>query len=178
VADVRKVLLQALPALAGGVALAVVILPGGGSSWILIGLTVLAAVTATPLICVLEHRKLRLGAVSLRPGWIPGRTTARRLVAELAVLLVAAGALADLRLRGAGQQAGGVAGTTSAYLSASAVLVAAGVALVVNRAYRGPLRLLAGAASFRRGAVGAVGLARAAASRVGTVLPPSRSCLA
>ena len=161
----------ALPALAAGVALAVVVLPGGGSSWILVGLTVLAAVTATPLICVLEHRKLRLGAVSLRPGATPGRTTARRLVGELAVFLVAAAALADLRLRGAGQQAGGVAGTTSAYLSASAVLVAAGVALVVNRAYRGPLRLLAGAASLRRGAVGAVGLARAAASRVGTVLP-------
>src|SRR5262249_33933706 len=95
----------------------------------------------------------------------------RRLVAEIAVLLVAAAALADLRLRGAGQQAGGVSGTTSAYLSSSAVLVAAAVALMVNRAYRGPLRLLAGAASFRRGAVGAVGVARAAATRVGTVLP-------
>jgi putative ABC transport system permease protein len=161
----------ALPALAAGVALAVAVVPGGGSSWILVGLTALAAVTATPLICVLEHRRLRLGTVSPRTDAIPGRSSARRLVAELAVLLVAAAALADLRLRGAGQQAGGVAGTTSAYLSASAVLVAGAVALVVNRAYRGPLRLLAGAASIRRGAVGAVGLARAAAIRVGTVLP-------
>jgi putative ABC transport system permease protein len=102
---------------------------------------------------------------------IPGRRSARRLVGEFVVLLVAAAALADLRLRGAGQEAGGVAGTTGSYLSASAVLVAAAVALVVNRAYRGPLRMLAGAASIRRGAVGAVGLARAAATRVGTVLP-------
>ncbi|MDR2987425.1 MAG: hypothetical protein LBV34_21570 [Nocardiopsaceae bacterium] len=161
----------ALPALAAGVALAVAVLPGGGSSWILIGLTALAAVTATPLICVLEHRRLRFGAVSPRTEAIPGRSPARRLVAELAILLVAAAALADLRLRGAGQEAGGVAGTTGTYLSASAVLVAAAVALVVNRAYRGPLRLLAGAASIRRGPVGAVGLARAAATRVGTVLP-------
>ena len=161
----------ALPALAAGVAVAVAILPGGGSSWILVGLTALAAVTATPLICVLEHRKLRTGAASQRADVIPGRRPARRLVGELVVLLVAAAALADLRLRGAGQEAGGVAGTTGAYLSASAVLVAAAVALIVNRAYRGPLRLLAGAASIRRGAVGAVGLARAAATRVGTVLP-------
>jgi putative ABC transport system permease protein len=161
----------ALPALAVGVAVAVAILPGGGSSWILVGLTAIAAVTATPLICVLEHRKLRPGAASPRADAIPGRRLARRLVGELVVLLVAAAALADLRLRGAGQEAGGVAGTTGAYLSASAVLVAAAVALIVNRAYRGPLRLLAGAASIRRGAVGAVGLARAAATRVGTVLP-------
>ncbi|HKR71998.1 MAG TPA: hypothetical protein VJT16_24410 [Streptosporangiaceae bacterium] len=160
-----------LPALAAGVAVAVAIFPGGGSSAILIALTVLAALTAMPLICVVEHRRLRLGAVSLRTEAIPGRRPARRLVGELAVLLVATAALADLRLRGAGQQAGGAAGTTSAYLSASAVLVAAAVALVLNRTYRGPLRLLAGAASIRRGAVGAVGLARAAASRVGTVLP-------
>jgi putative ABC transport system permease protein len=161
----------ALPALAAGVAVAVAVLPGGGSSWVLAGLTALAAVTATPLICALEHRKLRSGAASPRADVIPGRRPARRLVGELVVLLVAAAALADLRLRGAGQEAGGVAGTTGAYLSASAVLVAAAVALVVNRAYRGPLRMLAGAASIRRGAVGAVGLARAAATRVGTVLP-------
>jgi len=161
----------ALPALAAGVALAIAILPGGGSSWILVGLTAVAAVTATPLICMLEHRRPRLGTVTPRTGVIPGKRSARRLVGELAVLLVAAAALTDLRLRGAGQQAGGVAGTTSAYLSASAVLVAAAVALVVNRAYRGPLRLLAWVASIRRGAVGAVGMARAAATRVGTVLP-------
>jgi putative ABC transport system permease protein len=161
----------ALPALAVGIAVAVAVLPGVGSSWILVGLTALAAVTATPLISVIEHRRLRAGAASLRSDAIPGRRPARRLVAELVVLLVAVAALADLRLRGAGQEAGGVAGTTGAYLSASAVLVAAGVALIVNRAYRGPLRLLAGAASIRRGAVGAVGLARAAATRVGTVLP-------
>ncbi len=152
--------------IAAGVALAVAVLPGGGSSALLVGLTALAAVTAMPLICMLQHRRLRLGAVSPRVDAVGGRSSVRRLTGELAVLLVAAATLADLRLRGAGQQAGGSGGTTSIYLSASAVLVAAAVALVLNRAYRGPLRLLAGAASIRRGAVGAVGFARAAGTRV------------
>ena len=160
-----------LPPLAAGVALAVVVVPGGGSSVLLVGLTALAAIAAMPAICMLEHRRLRLGAVSLRADAVGGRGSARRLTGELAVLLVAAATLADLRLRGAGQRAGGSGGTTSIYLSASAVLVAAAVALVLNRAYPGPLRLLAGAASIRRGAVGAVGFARAAGTRAGSVLP-------
>ena len=160
-----------LPPLAAGVALAVAVLPGGGTSVILVALTALAAVTATPAIGVLEHRRLKPDAVAARTEVIRGRGSVRRLTGELAVLLVAAAALADLRLRGAGQQAGGIGGTTGVYLSASAVLIAAAVALIVNRAYAGPLRLLASAASTRRGAVGAVGLARAARSRAGSVLP-------
>jgi putative ABC transport system permease protein len=153
------------------VALAVTVLPGGGTSVILVALTALAAVTATPAIAVLEHRRLKPEAAATRAEATGGRGSVRRLTGELAVLLVAAAALADLRLRGAGQQAGGIGGTTGVYLSASAVLVAAAVALIVNRAYAGPLRLLASAASTRRGAVGAVGLARAARSRAGSVLP-------
>jgi putative ABC transport system permease protein len=160
-----------LAPLAAGVALAVAVLPGGGTSVILVALTALAAVTATPAIAAFEHRRLRPGSASPRAEVAPGRSSARRLTGELAVLVVAAAALADLRLRGAAQQAGGAVATTSAYLSASAVLVAAAVALIVNRAYRSPLRLLASAASIRRGAVGAVGLTRAARSRAGSVLP-------
>src|SRR5215467_3260694 len=165
-----------LPALAAGAALAVALLPGVGTAWItaaiLAGLTVLVAICAMPLICVLEHRRPRLGSLAARTEVIPGRGSARRLVAELAVILVAGAALADVRLRGAGQPgSGGIAGTTGPYLSASAVLVAAAVALVVNRAYRRPLQVLAGAASIRRGAVGAVGLARAVASRAASMLP-------
>src|SRR5262249_30015348 len=113
-----------------------------------------------------------IGTVTARTEVVPGRASARRLVAELAVLLVAAAALADVRLRGTGQPGGGgIAGTTTLYLSASAVLVAGAVAVVVNRSYRGPLRALAGAASIRRGAVGSVGLARAVASRALSMLP-------
>jgi len=165
-----------LPALAAGAALAVALLPGVGTAsitaLILGGLTALVAISAMPLICVMEHRRPRLGSLAGRTEVMPGRGSARRLVAELAVMLVAGAALADVRLRGASQPgSGGIAGTTGPYLSASAVLVAAAVALVVNRAYRRPLQVLAGAASIRRGAVGAVGLARAVASRAASMLP-------
>src|SRR5262249_26027086 len=160
------------PALAAGAAVAVAALPGGGTNWVLVDLSILVAIGAMPLICVLEHRRLRIGTVTARTEVVPGRPSARRLVAELAVLLVAAAAPADVRLRWSGQPGGGgIAGTTPLYLSASAVLVAGAVAVVVNRSYRGPLRALAGAASIRRGAVGSVGLARAVASRALSMLP-------
>jgi putative ABC transport system permease protein len=163
----------AAPALAAGCLLAIAVTPGGNVPVLLISLTALVAVSATPVICVLEHRKLASQSTSARADTgadaVRRRGSARRLVGELAVLLAAAAVLADLRLRGTAPQAG--AGTTGPYLSASAVLVAAAVALPVGRVYRAPLRLLASAASIRRGAVGAIGLARAAAVRAGSVLP-------
>jgi putative ABC transport system permease protein len=156
-----------LPALACGAAIAIAILPDGSTtvSLDLLGLTALAAVAGTPVICVLAHRRPQLAAPSQRADMVVLRPSSRRLVAELMVLLVAAGAIADLRFRGTGQ------GTTGPYLSASVVLVAAAVGLALNRAYRGPLRALAAVAATRRGPVGFVGLARAAGSRVGSVLP-------
>ena len=171
----------ALPALAVGVALAVLTVPGGASraAVVLAAVTALTALAGTPLICVLTHRKPQAGG-GRRDDLAVGRTSARRLTGEVMVVLVAAAALADLRFHGPGAPAGlATAGTsgatipasTSAYLSASAVLVAAGVGLLVNRAYRGPLHALARAASARRGPVGVLGLARAAASPASSVLP-------
>ena len=164
-----------VPALAAGAALAVVLLPGGGTSQggaLLAGLTALFALASLPLICVLEHRRLQFAGTGRRTDVVTGRAPARRLVAEAAVLVVAAAAVADLRLRGQGSvSSAGHAGTTAPYLSASAVLVAAAIGLLVNRIYRGPLRAVARAAAARRGAVGAVGLARAAVARADSVLP-------
>jgi putative ABC transport system permease protein len=155
-----------LPALAGGAVLAIAALPGGGSAagWVLGALTALTAVAGTPVICAATHRRLRFADARRRAGAV-ARPSARRLVAELMVLLVASAAIADVRLRGPGS------GTTAPYLSASAVLVAALVGLAVNRVYRGPLRALARGASTRRGPVSAIGPARAARSRAGSVLP-------
>lgn len=165
-----------LPALAIGIAVAMVTVPGGGGMGASAAaiIAALTAVLGTPLICVLAHRKPRL--VSARPDQAPGRTSARRLTVEVMVLLVACAAIADLRFRGANVPAGStgtgssqalagpaLSGGTGIYLSASAVLVAVVVGLLVNRACPGPLRALARAASARKGPVGAVGLARAAA---------------
>ncbi len=83
---------------------------------------------------------------------------------ELLVVIVAAAAVADLRLRGSPTS------TTSAYLSASAVLVAAAVGLIVNRAYRGPLRARSRGWPPGPGAQSAPsGLARAARARISSV---------
>lgn len=167
----RRTLLRScsvtLPGLAIGAVLAIVVLPGGGSpaSWILGGVSAVTAVAGAPVICVLAHRRLRFAAAARRTDLIIGRPSVRRMVAELIVLLVAGAAVADVRLRGAGS------GTTVPYLSASAVLVAAVVAVAVNRAYRGPLRALATVALTRRGPVSAVGMARAATARAGSLLP-------
>jgi putative ABC transport system permease protein len=159
--------LLAVLALAAGSALAVAVLPGSGdtTSWVLGGLTALVAITGLPVLAVLAHRERRLADLHRRDELVVGRPRLRRLVAELAIVVVCVAAIADLRLRGSG-----TASTTS-YLSASAVLVAAVVGLVVNRAYRGPLRAAAKVAGVMKGPVGMVGLTRAALARTGSVAP-------
>ncbi len=167
----RRMLLRsgliAVPALVIGAVLAVVVLPAGGSitSWLLGGLTALAAIACLPALAVLRHRERSLADLGRRDEVVVGRPRLRRLVGELAVVLVAAAAVADLRLRG------GASTSTGTYLSASIVLVAAVVGLVVNRLYRGPLRAAAKVAGGMRGPVGVVGLTRAALARTSSIGP-------
>jgi putative ABC transport system permease protein len=156
-----------VPALAVGAGLAVVVLPAGGSasSWLLGGLTAVAAVACLPVLAVLAHRERSLADLGRRDELVLARPRVRRLIGELAVVLVAGAAVADLRLRGAATT------STGTYLSASIVLIAAVVGLVVNRLYRGPLRAVARVASGLKGPVGVVGLTRAALSRTGSIGP-------
>jgi len=157
----------AIPGLACGAILAIALLPdgAGGNVWLLGGLTALAAIAGLPVICVLAHRRPQADSASRRRDLVLTRPSVRRLVGELMVLVVAVAAVADVRLRGAGS------GSTAPYLAASAVLVAVAIWLIVNRAYRAPLRALAAAASGRRGPAGFVGLSRAARSPAGSALP-------
>jgi putative ABC transport system permease protein len=157
----------ALPAAVAGAALAIALLPGAGStaSWVLGALTTLAAILAMPVLAVLSYRRRSVISPGRGDDVVTATGSLRRLVAELAVALVAAAAIADVRLRGAGTS------STAPYLSASVVLVAVVVWLLANRAYRVPLRVLSGIASGRRGPVSVIGLARAAAARAGSVVP-------
>ncbi len=159
--------LLAVLALVAGSALAVLLLPGSGSttSWVLGALTALVAISGLPVLAVLAHRERRLADLGRRDELVVGRPRLRRLVGELAIVAVCVAAIVDLRLRGLGTQ------DTSNFLSASAVLVAAVVGLVVNRAYRGPLRAAAKVAGVMRGPVGVVGLTRAALARTSSVAP-------
>lgn len=162
-----RTVLVMLPALVIGAVIAIALLPASDSttSWLLGGLTAAVALGSLPVIALAAHRQRRLADTSRQDEAAPGRPKLRRMIAESLVVLVAAAAVADLRLRGSPTS------TTGAYLSASAVLVAAAVGLIVNRVYPAPLRAFARLAATAKGPVGAVGLARAARARAGSVGP-------
>ncbi len=162
----RSCLITGVPVVAGAAA-AIALLPSGGSTagWVLGALTAIAAIGGLPAIAFGLNRDHRLGDSGRQDDVVAAKPRFRRLVAEAAIVLIACAAIADLRLRGGGSS------STSSYLSASAVLVAAAVGLIVNRAYRGPLRAAARVAGTMKGPVGAVGLTRAAFSRISSVAP-------
>lgn len=155
-------------ALAGGVALAVVLVPGvsAPSSWTLIALLAVAAVAAPPLLAVLRHTdaaQLRNAArhdVTI-PRWSP-----RRTVAEIATVVLTLGVLAALHYRAAGHSTG-----VNLLTGTGPLLVAVVAALIVIRCYPMPLRLALRVAGPRRGAAGYLGLARAARSSSTALLP-------
>jgi putative ABC transport system permease protein len=162
----RTILIMA-PALVVGAAVAIALLPASDSptSWLLGGLTAAVALGSLPVIAVIAHRQRHLADTARQDEAAPGRPRLRRLIGELLVVLVAVAAVLDLRLRGSASS------TASVYLSASAVLVAAAVGLIINRVYPAPMRAAARLAASARGPVGAVGLARAARARTGPVGP-------
>ena len=90
----------------------------------------------------------------------------RRVVAEATVLLAIVGAVVALRQRGASP------GTSNdPYVGTAPVLVAVAAGLIAARLYPLPLRGLLRLAAPRRSAVGFLGIARAARSRSGVLLP-------
>ncbi|GAA4846986.1 hypothetical protein [Kitasatospora terrestris] len=148
----------ALPAALLGTALALLLLPT--PRW---GGAVLAG-TAVALVGLLA---LPLGALrALRPGGSAGR---RRAVVEFAVVLAAAGAVAAVRRRGVAPAEGGV----DLLLVAAPLLLALAGALLLARLHPVLIGGAARAAARRPGAIGFLGLARAArgTGRRPSVLP-------
>ncbi|MFG3011117.1 FtsX-like permease family protein [Streptomyces cinerochromogenes] len=152
----------AVPAGALGLAASLLAVPAGRvTPAVLAALAVtLTACAALPLRAALAHRTVRLAppredAASVRPS-------RRRTVAELTLLVLAAGAVATLRRRG----------TTGDQLVAVApVLVGVIAALLLLRLYPLLLRRLSGPAGRLRGAVGHLSLARAGRTQASAVLP-------
>lgn len=99
---------------------------------------------------------------------VRARPSRRRTVGEALVLLLTAAALTLLHLQGAGGDSGGV----NLLLAAAPLLLALLGALVLLRLYPFPLRLAARPARRRRGAVGFLGVARAARTGGTAVLLP------
>jgi putative ABC transport system permease protein len=156
------------PALAAGTVAAIAATPDGGNtvSWILIALVAAATLAAPALLAAWRLRGLRALTDAGRADLIIGRGSPRRLIAELTVLIVVAGGVLALRLRGLAPGAG-----FDPYLSSAPVLVAAAAGLIAVRVYPVPLRLLLRITAAGRGTVTYLGMARSARTRSVPLLP-------
>ncbi|MGV4981868.1 FtsX-like permease family protein [Streptomyces sp. NRAIS3] len=152
----------AVPAGALGLAAALLMVPAGRTGY---AVAAAAAVTLTaccalPLRAAVAHRAVR--ATADRADLATVRPSRRRTVAELTLLVLAAGAVAALRRRG----------TSGDQLVALApVLVGVIAALLLLRLYPLLLRRLTGPAARLRGATGHLSLARAGRTQTSAVLP-------
>ncbi|MGW5784955.1 FtsX-like permease family protein [Streptomyces sp. NPDC003757] len=154
----------AVPAGALGLGAALVALPGARLLPALcaaVAVTALACLTL-PLRAAVAHHRVRIHD-GRRDAASP-RASRRRTVAELTVVVLALGAVAALRRRGATDGAGGL-------VAMAPVLVGVIAALVLVRLYPLPLRGLARPARRLRGAVGPLALARAGRTSASTLLP-------
>lgn len=157
------------PAVAAGILAAIAAVPGGGDtlSWLLTAVVAAITLAAPPLLAVWQHRRTRsLAARARTDDVVTSRRTPGRLVAEVTVLLIAAGAALALRLRGLAPGA-----ASDPYLAAAPVLVALAAGLAAAWLYPVPLRLLLRVTAGRRGTVGYLGVARSARSRSLPLLP-------
>jgi putative ABC transport system permease protein len=155
------------PALVAGIVAGLAATPGGGRPEIwLIATVAVTALGAPPLITAWRHRSSRPVAVGARDDLVIPRPSRRRLVAEATVLIAIVGAVAALRVRGASPTSSG-----DPYTSSAPVLVAVAAGLIAARLYPVPLRMLLRVTSPRRAPVGFLGIARAARSRSGVLLP-------
>jgi len=161
----------ALPGVAGGIAIAVLLTPGGGSplAWWLAAGTLLVALAGPAAITVRVHRGY---AAMTRPDQPAPRMSAlRRLVAEVALALASVGGLIVLRDQGVGSH-------EDLYASAAPILLAIPVAIVALRLYPLVVRPLLLLASRRSGVTAFLGLARAARVSATAVLPAFAMVLA
>ncbi|MEU2545525.1 FtsX-like permease family protein [Streptomyces roseolus] len=125
-------------------------------------LVALVAALVLPARAVLRHRGPRPHGA--REDMVDAKPSRRRLVVELTALVLAAGAIASLRLRGTSDSGDHL-------VSAAPVLVGVIAAFVLVRLQPLPLRRLARPARRMRGAVGPLALARAGRASSTGVLP-------
>ncbi|MFD6529724.1 FtsX-like permease family protein [Streptomyces sp. NPDC060184] len=155
-----------LPAAAVGLLLAVLLVPDAGLAPAAVGAAAVAVPVCLvlPLLTALHHRRPLLPGA--RDDLVDARPGPRRTVAELTLLVLAAGAVTALRRRGTTTGSG-----ADLLVSAAPVLVGLIAALVLVRLYPLPLRLASRPAARLRGAVGFLSLARAGRAPSNGTLP-------
>ncbi|GAA0613867.1 FtsX-like permease family protein [Streptomyces crystallinus] len=154
----------AVPAAALGLGLAVLTVRGGRLGPALLASAAVAAVSclALPVRAMAAHRTVR--TATDRDDLVRVRPSRRRTVAELTLLVLAAGAVYALRRRS-------TAAGSDSLVSSAPVLIGVIAALVLVRLYPLPLRWAARPAARLRGTVGFLSLARAGRAPGGGVLP-------
>jgi putative ABC transport system permease protein len=148
----RDAAAAALPGAAAGTVIAIAVIPGDGValSWWLAGVTLIAALGCGPVLALRGYQRDPVRRVT---AW-------RRIAAEAALTVASVAGLVLLR--------GGAGGV---FTSLAPVLAAVPAAIVVTRGYPLAVAGLARLASRRRGAAVFTGLAGAARSAPGTVVP-------
>ncbi|MFH9206458.1 ABC transporter permease [Streptomyces albidoflavus] len=156
-----------LPAAAAGQALAWLLLPEARAWPSLAASAAVAALAclALPVRAAFAHRTPRVHEA--RGDLVLARPSRRRTVAELCLLVLAAGAV--LALRGGGTE--GAATGVGPLVAAAPVLVAVIAALVLVRLYPLPLRLALRPLARTRGALGFLAVARTGRGSPAQVLP-------
>jgi putative ABC transport system permease protein len=169
----RGAVVAAGPGVLAGAALAVAVVPGGGTpaGWPLAAIAVLAALAGPPVIAVWQHRR---PAPPANPALITTAETQRarpwrRLVAE--VTAIAASVAGLVVLHDQGVPAGGSGSGIDLYLAIVPVLVAVPVVVVMLRLYPLIIRGLLALSARGTGATGFVALSRAARSTLTGALP-------
>ncbi len=156
-----------IASLAAGIALAVAISPGGSvkASWEMTAVLGAVALAGPPLLAAARHADSATSRRAARADVTIPRRSSRRVVAEVAAVVLTVGVVAALRYRAPG--GGGV----NLLTGTGQQLVALLAALLVIRCYPVPLRLAARLAARRRGAAAYLGLATAARSAPTALLP-------
>ncbi|MFG3283933.1 FtsX-like permease family protein [Streptomyces sp. NPDC048111] len=154
-----------VPAAGLGLLLAVLAVPQGRFLPALAAACAVAALAclALPVRAALTHRTVRSAAE--RTDLVRQKPSARRTVAELTLLVLAAGAVFALRRRGTS------GASADSLVSAAPVLIGVIAAFVLIRLHPLPLRWAARPAARLRGTVGFLSLARAGRASDGGVLP-------
>ncbi|WLW54921.1 ABC transporter permease [Streptomyces sp. YU58] len=162
---VAETAVVALPAGALGCAVALLAVPAPRTGYAVAAAAAVTAVAclALPLRAAAAHRAVRVHTD--RADLTSVRPSRRRTIAELTLLVLAAGAVETLRRRGTSGSAG------DQLVSLAPALVAVIAALVLVRLHPLPLRALARPAARLRGVVGPLSLARAGRTSVSAVLP-------
>ena len=156
-------LLLTVPAALAGAAVAIAALPGGPDGASLVAAGLVAAIAVGALLLAIPAKLVGPPHEQAREGDLPRAASARRIAAEIVIVVLAVVGAVVIRDRGVGGTgAAGVAGAAVAdpFIAAVPMLLGVAVGLLALRLFRLPLRAVAAVAARRADLVPSLGLRR------------------